>query len=78
MRRTVGATMPCSARWPRRAFIACVRCRIRSSRMRKAIAAPWVSSLFTATNRIVGRRAASQIASASTASFFCRLTKGFT
>ena len=46
--------------------------------MRKAIAAPWVSSLFTATNRIVGRRAASQIASASTASFFCHLTKGFT
>ena len=31
-----------------------------------------------ATKRIVGRWAASQIASASAMSFFCRLTKGFT
>ena len=36
------------------------------------------SSLFTGTNRIVGRCAASQIASASAASFFCRFTNGFT
>ena len=36
-----------------------------------------VSALF-ATNRIVGRCAASQIASASAASFFCRFTNGFT
>jgi len=50
----------------------------RSSRMRKTIAAPCVSSLFTATKRIVGLCAASQIASASAASFFCRLTKGLT
>ena len=65
------------------------------------MAAPWVSSLFTGTNRIVGRalpsgpfppsfappeRAiahatgskASQIASASAASFFCRFTNGLT
>jgi hypothetical protein len=35
-------------------------------------------SLFTATNRMLGRCAASQIASASIASFFCRFTKGFT
>jgi hypothetical protein len=41
-------------------------------------AAPWVSSLFTGTKRIVGLCAASQIASASAASFFWRLTKGFT
>ena len=36
------------------------------------------SCVFTATKRIVGRAAASQIASASAASFFCRLTNGFT
>jgi len=44
------------------------------SRLRKAIAAPWVSSLFTGAKRIVGQTAASQIASASAASFFsgCR------
>jgi len=30
------------------------------------------------TNRIVGRCAASQIASASAISFFCRFTNGFT
>ena len=46
--------------------------------MRKTIAAPWVSSLFTATNRIVGRRAASQIAPASAASFFWRFSYGLT
>ena len=36
------------------------------------------SCVFTATKRIVGRDAASQIASASAASFFCRFTNGFT
>ena len=45
---------------------------------RNTIAAPWVSSLFSATKRIVGRTAASQIASASAATFFWRLTKGLT
>ena len=33
---------------------------------------------LTGTKRIVGRKAASQMASASAASFFWRLTKGFT
>jgi hypothetical protein len=37
-----------------------------------------VCSLLGATKRMVGRWAASQIASASAASFFWRLTKGFT
>jgi hypothetical protein len=60
------------------ALIACVLCRISNSRMRKTMAAPWVPSLFTGTKRIVGRGAASQIASASVASFFWRFTKGFT
>ena len=35
------------------------------------------ASVFTATKRIVGREAASAIASASAASFFCRFTKGW-
>ena len=41
---------------------------------------PWAccSRVFTATKRINGREAASQIASASAASFSCRLTNGFT
>jgi hypothetical protein len=36
------------------------------------------SALFTATKRIVGRAAASLIASASATSFFYRFTNGFT
>jgi hypothetical protein len=36
------------------------------------------SALFTATKRIVGRPAASVIASASAMSFFCRFTNGLT
>ncbi len=39
---------------------------------------PAAASLFTGTKRIVGRCAASQIASASAASFFCRFTNGLT
>ena len=41
---------------------------------------PWpcCSGVFAATKRIIGREAASQIAFASAASFFCRLTNGFT
>jgi hypothetical protein len=48
------------------------------SRPRNTIALACCSSLFAATNRIDGRCAASQIASASVASFFCRFTNGFT
>ena len=36
------------------------------------------SWVFTGAKRIVGRPAASQIASASAASFFCRFTNGLT
>ncbi len=36
------------------------------------------SRVFTATKCMVGREAASQIASASAASFCCRYTNGFT
>ena len=39
---------------------------------------PMTTSLLICTKRIVGRCDASQIASASAASLFCRLTKGFT
>ena len=42
----------------------------------KTTAAAWPASLLICTKRIVGRRDASQIASASAASFFCRFTKG--
>jgi len=51
---------------------------LTQSRALKMTAEACFASLFTATNRIVGRCAASQTASASAASFFCRLTKGFT
>ena len=40
------------------------------------MAAAWASSLLGATKRMVGRWAASQMASASAASFFWRLTNG--
>ncbi len=68
-----GTTRPYSPRCPRSALIVWVRCRISGSRTRKTLAAPCVSSLFTGTKRMVGLCAASQIASASAASFFCRL-----
>ena len=42
----------------------------------KTTAAAWPASLLICTKRIVGRRDASQIASASAATFFCRFTKG--
>ena len=74
----LGATQPYSVRWPRIALMSWVRCRTSRSRVRNTRAAACCSSLFTATNRMFGRCAASQIASASIASFFCRFTNGFT
>ena len=73
-----GATIPNSARWPRNALIVCVRWRTAWSRQRNNMPRACCSALLTATQRIVGRDAASQIASASTASFFWRFTYGFT
>ena len=55
-----------------------VRWPTSTSRVRKITAEACLASLFTATKRMVGRCAASQIASASAASFFWRLTNGFT
>ena len=69
-----GATQPYSARWPRIALPSWVRCFTARSRVRNTSAAACCSSVFTATNRMLGRCAASQIASASTASFLWRFT----
>jgi hypothetical protein len=52
--------------------------RTRRSRASKVIADACGASLSTATKRMVGRCAASQIASASAMSFFCRLANGLT
>ena len=56
----------------------CVRWRTSKSRVRKSIACACYASALTATKCMVGRGAASAIASASAVSFFCRLTNGFT
>jgi hypothetical protein len=65
-------------RMPRNALIAWVRWPISSSRCRRMIVAACSSTVFTGTVRIVGREAASQIASASLRSFLLRLTNGLT
>lgn len=53
-------------------------CLTSRSRVLKAMPEACFSEDLTATKRMVGRSAASAIASASTISFFCRLTNGFT
>ena len=53
-----------------------VLCRTDRSRVRNTKPAACCRSLFTATNRMLGRCTASQIASASIASFFCRFANG--
>ena len=63
---------------PRSALIVWVRWRTSRSRVRNSMPRDCCSRVFTATKRIVGREAASQIASASAASFFFRFTNGFT
>ena len=66
----LAATTPNSARWPRSALIVWVRWRTNRSRVLNSIPRPCCSAVLTATKFIVGRDAASQIASASAASFF--------
>src|SRR5215467_5621522 len=73
-----GKTWPYSVRCPRRALTHWVRCRTRRSRARNTMPFACCSSVLTATKRMLGRWAASQIASASAASFFCRLMNGLT
>jgi hypothetical protein len=51
-----------------------VRCRVSISRVRCTTNTPCCSGDFAPTKRIVGRVTASQIASASDASFFERFT----
>ena len=58
----------------RKALITWVRCRISRSRVRCSINWLCCSADLTCTKRMVGRRTASQIASASAASFLLRFT----
>ncbi|SUJ13143.1 Uncharacterised protein [Sphingomonas paucimobilis] len=74
----IGVAIPNSARCARIAFDNCVRWRFRIRRTRCSIIAPCCSGDLMLTKRIVGRVTASQIASASAASFLPRLTYGFT
>ena len=66
-------TIPNSACRPRIWFIKAVRWRISSDRTRCSASMSCCATLLTATNRIDDRPTASQIASASRASFLIRL-----
>src|SRR5215471_1460550 len=70
------AITPNSAAWPRITLITVVRGLISRSRTPSSISSAWLSALLIATKRIPGRLIASQIASASFASFLPRLTYG--
>src|ERR1700738_851482 len=76
--RPCAATIPSSAICARNALITWVCCRSRRPRARCCISRPCCSADFARTNRILGRPTASQIASASAASFLLRLTEAFT
>jgi hypothetical protein len=76
--RPMGATMPSSARCARMALPSWVRWRVSIRRARCSIITLCCSTVFGSTKRIDGRCTASQIASASAASFFCRFTYGLT
>src|SRR5262249_5357720 len=69
-----GATMPNSARWARIALITEVCWRTNKCRVRWSTRPLCCSGVLVATNRMLALLTASQIASASVASFFCRLT----
>jgi len=74
----LAAITPNSAACPRSALIAAVRCPTSNSRCFAIIVAACSSTVFTATVGMLGRDAASPIASASCRSFLFRLMKGFT
>jgi arylsulfatase A-like enzyme len=76
--RPCAAAMPSSPKCARIALINWVRWRISRSRVRCCINWPCCSADLIRTKRMVGRRTASQIASASAASFLLRLTHAFT
>lgn len=69
--------MPNSAMCARIASTGMVRCRTVRSRVRWRISTRCRAADVTATKRIAGRVAASQIAAASAASFRFRSTDGF-
>jgi hypothetical protein len=71
-RLPIGATTPNSERCARIAFDSWVRWRLSINRTRCSIITLCCSGVFTGTKRMVGRVTASQMASASAASFFCR------
>ena len=73
LRRPCGAITPNSARCARTAFTNIVRWRTSRSRPRCSSTAACCSAVLAGTKRIVGRETASQIASASAASFLFRL-----
>jgi hypothetical protein len=73
-----GSTIPYSASRPRVWLIKEVRLWTKRSRMRWSDCRSWHLRLFTGTNCIVGRPAASKIACASVASFLDPRTKGLT
>ena len=72
------AIMPNSAMWLRIALINETRRRDRSSCVRCTTRAACCASDLMGAERTAGRVAASQIAAASAASFFCLATYGFT
>ncbi len=72
--RPTRATIPNSARWARIALITAVCWRIKRWRVRWSIRQLCCSGVLVATNRMFALVTASQMASASAASFFCRLT----
>ena len=73
-----GATTPNSRKCARSAFASWVNWRTRKSRLRCRISAACCASVLTGTKRSVGWVTAVQMASASAAAVFPRLTKGFT
>lgn len=75
--RPIGATRPNSAMCPRIVLDSWMRWNIQVSRTLCSTITLCCSGLFTSTKSIIGRVTASQIASASAASFFCRFTFGF-
>src|SRR5262245_9912822 len=72
--RPTGATIPSSARWARIALITEVCWRMNRWRVRWSIRQLCCSGVLVATKRMFALVTASQMASASAASFFCRLT----
>src|SRR5258705_433298 len=76
--RPTGHVTPRSSRNPRIWLITAVRRPTRRVRSRWIAWRSSCSIVFSGTNRIVGRWTASPIASASSRSFLCDLTNGFT